>query len=120
MKLTIWLVPFFLAIAPAAQTQAINNGFARSTGSIVAWLNSDDMYTAGSVKRGVEALAFEPFEPEVGDELRSPAVQGGPGPLVDEEPLVAVEQMDVGFGFGVRHELSAAIVTRLWISTWAR
>ena len=36
------------------------------------------------------------------------------------EPLVAVEQMDAGFGFGVRHELSAAIVTRLRISTWAR
>jgi len=25
VKLTIWLVPFFLAIAPAARTQAINN-----------------------------------------------------------------------------------------------
>ena len=70
--------------------------------------------------RGVEALALEAFEPEIGDELRSPAVKGGPGPLLDEEPLVAVEQMDVGFGFGVRHELSAAIVPRPWISTWAR
>src|SRR3990170_3896519 len=32
----------------AGQTEAINKGFARSKGSILAWLNSDDVYAPGA------------------------------------------------------------------------
>lgn len=45
------------------QTDAINKGFARATGEILAWLNSDDTYLPGAVS---EAVAFLQTHPDVG------------------------------------------------------
>ncbi len=45
------------------QTDAINKGFARAQGSILAWLNSDDTYQPGAVR---EAVAFLLAHPEAG------------------------------------------------------
>jgi glycosyltransferase involved in cell wall biosynthesis len=47
----------------SGQTEAINKGFARATGDILAWLNSDDVYYPGAVR---EAVAFLQAHPEVG------------------------------------------------------
>jgi glycosyltransferase involved in cell wall biosynthesis len=45
------------------QTDAINKGFARSSGGILAWLNSDDTYEPEAVEK---AVAFLQFHPEIG------------------------------------------------------
>jgi glycosyltransferase involved in cell wall biosynthesis len=45
------------------QTDAINKGFARASGEIFAWLNSDDIYLPGAVS---EAVAFLIAHPEAG------------------------------------------------------
>ncbi len=45
------------------QTDAINKGFNRATGEILAWINSDDTYNPGAVGQAVKYL-FE--NPEVG------------------------------------------------------
>ena len=45
------------------QADAINKGFSRATGEIVAWLNSDDLYRPGAIQRAV--TVFEE-NPEVG------------------------------------------------------
>jgi glycosyltransferase involved in cell wall biosynthesis len=42
------------------QSDAINKGFRRATGEIVSWLNSDDAYTPGAVRRAAEFLASHP------------------------------------------------------------
>ncbi len=42
------------------QTDAINKGFARSTGDILAWLNSDDTYQPGAIREAVEILKSQP------------------------------------------------------------
>jgi len=42
------------------QADAINKGFARATGEIVAWLNSDDYYLAGAVRAAVKIFAEHP------------------------------------------------------------
>ncbi len=45
------------------QTDAINKGFARANGEILAWLNSDDTYEPEAV---AEAVAFLQAHPEIG------------------------------------------------------
>ncbi|MEW6093990.1 MAG: glycosyltransferase family 2 protein [Chloroflexota bacterium] len=42
------------------QTDAINKGFARANGEILAWLNSDDTYEPGAVRAAVEVLRSRP------------------------------------------------------------
>lgn len=42
------------------QADAINKGFQRARGEIVAWLNSDDIYLAGTIRRAVEVLQGNP------------------------------------------------------------
>lgn len=44
----------------AGQAEAINKGFARARGEIVAWLNSDDLYLPGAVQQAVQVLQRHP------------------------------------------------------------
>ncbi len=56
------------------QCDAINTGFRRSRGEVVAWLNSDDFYYPHAVRNAVEALQAD----------REAALVYGEGNLVDE------------------------------------
>jgi len=54
---------WWVSEADKGQTEALNKGFARAKGEILAWLNSDDTYQPGAV---AEATAFLRDRPEVG------------------------------------------------------
>jgi glycosyltransferase involved in cell wall biosynthesis len=51
---------FWISEPDKGQTDAINRGFARATGEILAWLNSDDTYEPGAVREAVEFLQRNP------------------------------------------------------------
>src|SRR5262245_9832375 len=42
------------------QSAAINRGFCRATGDVVAWLNSDDYYLPGALERIADAYRKSP------------------------------------------------------------
>jgi glycosyltransferase involved in cell wall biosynthesis len=42
------------------QSHAINKGFTRARGDVVAWLNSDDMFLPGAVTRAIDAFRAAP------------------------------------------------------------
>lgn len=42
------------------QSHAINKGFRRARGEVVAWLNSDDVYLPGAITQAVEVLTAHP------------------------------------------------------------
>ena len=50
-----WLA-YWVSEPDLGQSDALNKGFARSTGAICAYLNSDDCYLPGAVRTGVNAL----------------------------------------------------------------
>jgi glycosyltransferase involved in cell wall biosynthesis len=51
-----WLT-YWESCKDRGQSHAINKGFARATGDILAWLNSDDVYETGSLALVAQALA---------------------------------------------------------------
>jgi glycosyltransferase involved in cell wall biosynthesis len=61
-------ITFWTSEPDGGQTNAINKGFKSSTGEIVAWLNSDDLYTAGALFTAAKAFAERP---------RSAVIYGG-------------------------------------------
>lgn len=42
------------------QTDALNKGFARASGEILAWINSDDTYEPGAITQAVEVMQAHP------------------------------------------------------------
>ena len=50
----------FLSAPDRGQSHAINKGFRMARGTILAWLNSDDVYLPGAVTTAVNALTHNP------------------------------------------------------------
>jgi len=62
----------------SGQAEAINKGFVRATGEIVAWVNSDDYYLPGAISSAVAALQAHPECSLVYGDLVSVDVNGQP------------------------------------------
>lgn len=51
---------YWESVKDKGQADAINKGFARATGEIVAWLNSDDYYLPGAISAAVKVFEENP------------------------------------------------------------
>jgi len=72
------------------QSHAINKGFERATGDILAWLNSDDWYVAGALLAVAEAFTSNP---DVGAVVGAGEMVDGEGTLIHHnEPLTITTQ----------------------------
>ena len=68
----------FISEKDRGQSHAINKGFRMARGSILAWLNSDDVYLPGAIRKGVEGFSLDP----------APGAVYGEGYLIDREGKV--------------------------------
>jgi glycosyltransferase involved in cell wall biosynthesis len=66
------------------QAEAINKGFHRATGEIVAWINSDDLYYTGDVVS--QAVTVMTARPELGMVYGNGVMVNGEGYLLDWHP----------------------------------
>jgi glycosyltransferase involved in cell wall biosynthesis len=58
-------IAFWRSHPDAGQASAINEGFRQATGDVLAWLNSDDLYTPGGLEQVSRALEADLSEPAV-------------------------------------------------------
>lgn len=62
----------------SGQADAINKGFAKVNGEIVAWLNSDDIYYPGAIRQAVQAFREHPEASFVYSDVESIDAEGKP------------------------------------------
>lgn len=53
-------IRYWVSEQDAGQTEAINKGFAKATGEILAWINSDDSYNPNAISEAVKFLVENP------------------------------------------------------------
>jgi len=66
----------YLFQEPAGQCAALNLGFSKADGDIIAWLNADDYYTPGAFKRVIETFRDADCKTLVGGEAEVVDAEG--------------------------------------------
>src|SRR6516165_3673631 len=84
-----WLA-YWVSTRDKGQAEAINKGFARATGEIWAWLNSDDVYEMGVFSRVAKLFQQLPDVDVLSGRCRR-WDGGGRGNLIDPSPLRTLE-----------------------------
>ncbi|MGA1867623.1 MAG: glycosyltransferase family 2 protein [bacterium] len=89
-------LPYWVSEPDNGQSHAVNKGIEKSTGQIIGWINSDDVYYPGAFRRIIETMWVHgaPIHPIIygGIDLideRGHYLQRFPGKLVDKRKLIA-------------------------------
>jgi len=65
-KYSPWLI-CWESVPDRGQAHAINKGFSRSTGSLIAWINSDDLFLPNAFRISMQQYALNPHSILLGD-----------------------------------------------------
>ncbi len=93
------------------QTDAINKGFARATGDILAWINSDDTYLPGAV---AEAASYLQAHPEAGMVYGDANLVDGEGNLLGPFPARQTDYHRLRQGYVHIPQQSSFFRAALW------
>jgi glycosyltransferase involved in cell wall biosynthesis len=93
------------------QTDAINKGFNRARGDILAWLNSDDLYHPGAV---AEAVAYLCDHPEVGMVYSDADYIDDTGKIIGQFPAAQTDYTRLRRGYVHIPQQAAFFRARLW------
>ncbi len=93
---------WWVSEADRGQADAINKGFRRSRGEIVAWLNSDDLFLPGAVQKAVTTLRANP---ELGMVYGDAMTMDGDG-----RPLSKLTFGSPGYEWGLRELMGFRII----------
>jgi glycosyltransferase involved in cell wall biosynthesis len=95
----------------SGQTDAVNKGFARAHGEILAWLNSDDVYLPGAIAEAVDYLTTHP---EVGMVYGQADYIGGDGRIIGRFPSALTDYRRLRQGYVHIPQQAAFFRARLW------
>ncbi len=93
------------------QTDALNKGFARATGEILAWINSDDTYEPGAVSQAVAYLLAHPQAGMVYGDANLIDAQGG---VLGKFPALQTDYARLRRGFVHIPQQSSFFRADLW------
>jgi glycosyltransferase involved in cell wall biosynthesis len=93
------------------QTDAINKGFARAHGQVLAWLNSDDTYQPGAISEAVAALQTHP---EVGMVYGDANLVDESGQVIGQFPAAQTDYHRLRSGYVHIPQQAAFFRASLW------
>jgi glycosyltransferase involved in cell wall biosynthesis len=93
------------------QTDAINKGFSRANGEILAWLNSDDTYLADAVS---EAVNFLQEHPEIGMVYGDANLVDEDGQIIGKFPARQTDNSRLMSGYVHIPQQAAFFRAKLW------
>lgn len=93
------------------QTDALNKGFARARGEVLAWINSDDTYMPGAIS---EAVAFLKAHPEVGMVYGDANLIDITGKVIGQFPARQTDYRKLRKGYVHIPQQSSFFRARLW------
>jgi glycosyltransferase involved in cell wall biosynthesis len=93
------------------QTDAINKGFARANGQILAWLNSDDTYLPHAVSEAVDYLSRHP---DIGMVYGDANLIDGNGEVIGKFPARQTDYRRLRRGYVHIPQQSSFFRTKLW------
>ncbi|HMN11970.1 MAG TPA: glycosyltransferase family 2 protein [Bellilinea sp.] len=93
------------------QTDAINKGFAKATGDILAWINSDDTYEPGAVARAAEEFTRHP---EMGLIYGHAHYIDGKGKMIGDFPSAQTDYAKLRTGYVHIAQQAAFFRADLW------
>lgn len=93
------------------QTDAINKGFTRARGNILAWLNSDDRYHPGAVR---EAVTFMEENPQIGMVYGDANLVDETGKIIGKFPAAQTDYQRLRRGYVHIPQQSAFFRADLW------